>query len=119
MCNKNNDKTIIKATIVIGLESQYNLVGDLRRFTITVNISEIYDKNLSRPVLLKRVIEDNLQIIANIHTLNLLDADSNEAFSFRYDKINYIHLSEITFNKANSTEESDKVNIYPIGGPVF
>lgn len=119
MGDKYNDKTIIKATIVIGLESQYNLVGDLRRFTLTTDVTDIYGKNLNRLTLLNRLIEDNLRTVANIYTLNLLDINSNEAFSFRYDKINYIHLNEISFDKVSNSEEFDKVNIYPIGGPIF
>lgn len=114
----NNDKRIVKANITVGLESQYNLVGDLRRFTIDVDITNIYNKNSNRLVLLNKLIESNLKVIANIHTLNLLDINSNEAYSFRYDKINYICLNEILSDMSND-EEFDKVNLYPMGGPVF
>ena len=114
----NTDKRIVKANITVGLESQYNLVGDLRRFTIDVDVTNIYNKNSNRLVLLNKLIESNLKVIANIHTLNLLDINSNEAYSFRYDKINYICLNEILSDMSND-EEFDKVNLYPMGGHVF
>ena len=112
--NNGNDG-IIKAVLVIGLDSQYNVIGDITKFTINIDITRYYNRNQNSINLLNKIIQDSLQEIAKVQNLQLYDIDTERIYNFKYNKINYIYIDEIIC-ESESNRGANKVNLYSIGG---